>query len=268
MMPMKRIAAMLMLTASVTLAQRPNAAGVGRPLLKPDSAWWVPLSSALLPGTGQMRLGQNRFVAYLAVEAYALLGWANATRDERRENDRYRALAWNVSRAFFEARRGEGDWDYYEAMQKYLESGVHNRGIGELRPEDDLSTYNGTVWLKAREVALWPNVNVEPSRTSNEYNVAISYYSKHAVPDELRWSWRNAQLEWDDYRQSIRRKNEANFDASHYLSVLAVNHLLSTIDAFITIRLRGGLGAPRGEYRLVGTLPIANVPGIGLQGRK
>jgi hypothetical protein len=66
----------------------------------------------------------------------------------------------------------------------------------------------------------------------------------------MRWSWRNAQLEWDDFRQSINRKNEASRSARHYLGVIAVNHLLSTVDAFVTIRLRGGLGAPQGGYEL------------------
>jgi hypothetical protein len=222
-----------------------------------DSAWWVPLSSTLLPGLGQIRLGQNRFVAYMAVEAYALMGWASGEREARREGNRYRALARDVSRAFFESPGGDGDWDYYEAMMKYVESGVFNRSGGtDVSPESDLNTYNGIVWLKARELSHWPDPSVEPPHSSNEYQAAIRYYRDHAVGPEFRWSWRNAQLEWDDYRQSIRRKNDASRDASHYLAVVAVNHLLSTVDAFVTLRLRGGLGAPQGSYRLTASIPI------------
>ena len=42
-----------------------------------DSSWWVPLASALLPGTGQALLRQDRFVAYLAAEAFALFSYFN-----------------------------------------------------------------------------------------------------------------------------------------------------------------------------------------------
>jgi hypothetical protein len=222
-----------------------------------DSAWWVPLASTLLPGLGQIRLGQDRFVAYAAVEAYAVLGWISAERESNRERDRYRALARNISRAFFESPGGDGDWDYYEAMKNYIESGVFTSGGGsDVIPETDLNTYNGIVWLKARELSHWDDPDIEPPRTSEEYQAAIRYYSEHAVRPEFRWSWRNAQLEWDDYRQSIRRTNDASRDAGHYLALVAVNHLLSTVDAFITLRLRGGLGAPKGTYRLTATIPL------------
>jgi hypothetical protein len=215
------------------------------PLLSPDSAWWVPLSSTLLPGLGQMRLGQNRFVAYLAVEGYALLGWASGQAAVRREVRTFRALARDVGRAFVDGNQAIGSWDYYESMEKYIESGVYDRTprTGTFSPEVDLETFNGNVWLKARQLN-WQNPDVEPPRTSPAYELAKGYYDSLAVRDNFRWSWRNAQLEWDDYRQSIRRKNDASREARHYLAVVAVNHLLSTVDAFVTLRLRGGLGAP------------------------
>jgi hypothetical protein len=215
------------------------------PLLSPDSAWWVPLSSTLLPGLGQMRLGQNRFVAYLAVEGYALLGWASGQSAVRREVRTFRALARDVGRAFVDGNQAIGSWDYYESMEKYIESGVYDRTprTGVFSPEVDLETFNGNVWLKARQLN-WQNPDVEPPRNSPAYELARGYYDSLAVRDNFRWSWRNAQLEWDDYRQSIRRKNEASREARHYLAVVAINHLLSTVDAFVTLRLRGGLGAP------------------------
>jgi hypothetical protein len=216
------------------------------PLLSPDSAWWVPLSSTLLPGLGQMRLGQNRFVAYLAVEGYALLGWASGEAAVRREVRTFRALARDVGRAFVDGNQAIGSWDYYEAMEKKIESGVFSRTPGlTVSPETDIETFNGDLWLKSRQLH-WTNPGVEPPISSPQYQAALDYYQERAVRDNFRWSWRNAQLEWDDYRQSIRRKNDASREARHYLALVAVNHLLSTVDAFVTLRLRGGLGAPGG----------------------
>lgn len=224
-----------------------------------DSAWWVPLSSAIIPGTGQARLGQDRFVGYLTVETYAIVGWAAGEAEVSREQQRYRALAHDIARAFVPGNDAVGDWDYYEAMEKHIESGVFDRnpGTGSLGPETDTATFNGSIWLKARQLSDWPSVNVEPSHSSSAYQSAITYYVAHAVGPEFRWSWRNAQLEWDVYRQSIRRKNDASHDASNYLAVIAFNHLLSAVDAFVTLRLRGGLGAGRKGYRLTATWPLA-----------
>lgn len=252
-------AAVAIAAAGPALAQRnPDGAGVRPSMLARDSAWWVPLSSTMVPGLGQIRLGQSRFVAYLAVEAYGLLGWANGEATVRRERVRYLALARDVARAFFDGKEAVGNWDYYESMEKHLESGVFDRtpGTGFFSPETDTATFNGTIWLRARRLSNWEDPGVEPPRNSAAYVAAVSYYATHAVRPEFRWSWRNAQLEWDDYRQSIRRKNDASRAAREHLAVVAVNHLLSTVDAFITLRLRGGLGAPRTPYRIEAHIPF------------
>ncbi|MEA3246533.1 MAG: hypothetical protein U9Q74_10300 [Gemmatimonadota bacterium] len=233
---------------------KPRGSGlVGR-----DSAWWVPLASTALPGWGQIRLGQDRFVAYLAVEAYAVIGYFNDLNALHRERERFIGLARDVARAFVPGNNLIGDWDYYEAMEKHLESGVFDRspGTGQFSPEVDTTTYNGAIWLRARRLSDWPNPDVEPNHASPVYQAAVSYYVAHAVRPEYRWSWRNAQLEWDLYRQIIRRKNDVGREAGHYLAAIAVNHLLSTIDAFITLRLRGGVGAPRDGYRLSLSVPF------------
>lgn len=237
-------------------AGRPLAPGSG--LVGRDSAWWVPLASAALPGWGQIRLGQSRFVAYLAVEAYAVIGYVNDLNALHRERARYEALARDVARAFVPGNNLVGDWDYYEAMEKHLESGVFDRtpGTGQFSPEVDTTTFNGAIWLRARRLSNWPNPAVEPSHASAVYQAAISYYVAHAVRPEYTWSWRDAQLEWDLYRQIIRRKNDVGRELGHYLAAIAVNHLLSTVDAFITLRLRGGVGAPRDGYGLSVSVPF------------
>jgi len=223
-----------------------------------DSAWWVPLASAALPGYGQKLLGQNRFVAYLAVETYAISGFLNGHATFDRERKRYLALARDIARAFVPGNQAIGNWDYYEAMEKHLESGVYDRspGTGTFSPETDTSTFNGTIWLKARQLSQWPDPQVDPDHGSAPYRAAVAFYVSRAVGPEFRWSWRNAQLEWDLYRQSIRRGNEASREARQYLAVVAVNHVLSMVDAFVTLRLQGGVGASRGTYQLVGRVPI------------
>ena len=223
-----------------------------------DSAWWVPLSSGAVPGYGQKLLGQNRFVAYLAVEGFALASHLSAQAASAREVRRYRALARDVARAFVPGNDAIGTWDYYEAMEKHLESGVYDRtpGTGVFSPEINENTFNGEVWLKARQLSNWPDINVEPDHSSVPYRAAIAYYVGHAYTPEFRWTWHNAQLEKDLYRQSIIRANDASREARQYLAVMAVNHVLSMVDAFVTLRLRGGVGASRSGYQLVGAVPV------------
>jgi hypothetical protein len=208
-----------------------------------DSSWWVPLSSALVPGTGQAVLGQNRFIAYLAFEAYAVLGYFSQRNEAIRGRDQYRAQARDVARALFPGSRPVGPWSYYESMEHYLESGVFNRFPGgEFTPESDESTFNGDMWRLARET-YWRDPVVTPDKNSQEYRNAIGFYITRAVTPEFRWTWRNAQLEQDLYRRTILNTNQAYRDANLQLGFLIANHLLSAVDAFVTIRLRGGAGA-------------------------
>ena len=258
------------LLASSAFAQ-PSAhpAGIGTPAPAPrtrsvvglpmrDSAWWVPLASAVVPGYGQKLLAQDRFVAYMAVEAYALASHFNSKAGADREVRRYRALARDVARAFVPGNAAIGSWDYYELLEKHLESGVYDRtpGTGVLSPETNQNTYNGEVWLRARQLSSWPDVTVEPDHGSQAYRAAVAYYATRAVLPEFRWSWHNAQLEKDLYRQSIIRANDYSRDALQFLALVALNHALSMVDAFVALRLRGGVGAARGTYEFFTSVPI------------
>lgn len=209
-----------------------------------DSSWWVPLASAVIPGTGQALLGQDRFIGYVAMEAYALLSALDRSAEERLQTQRYQSLALDVARAFVLGNRPVGNWPYYESMEKYIESGVFNTGApgGDFTPETDVTTYNGSIWLDVRQ-RWWTNPYVEPDHSTSQYRNALNEYIARAYRPEMRFSWRNAQLEQDNYRQIIRLKNQAHHDATMALGVLAANHLLSMIDAFVTVRLRGGAGA-------------------------
>ena len=233
-------------------AQRADS-GIGR------ADGWPVLASAILPGAGQAMLRQDRAIIYVALEALFLARYVRGTREGNDERDRYRTLASNVARALYSDVRPVGDFEYYERMEKYVESGVYDvLPGGELEPETDTSTFNGATWLLARQT-YWADANVSPPRDSPEYARAIAFYAGRAYDRVYRWSWRNAQLEYDEYRQTIRKSNDAYKVAATDLGLLIANHVLSTVDAFVTVRLRArtvatGPGASRWEVS--GSLPF------------
>ena len=226
---------------SVPVAREPLRIGALR-IPRRDSSWWVPLTSLVLPGAGQALLGQDRFLGYLAVEGYVIVDYLKVSGEQRDERTRSRVLAHDVARGVFGGTRPEGAWAYYESMEHYVESGVFERlPGGEFAPEVDVTTYNGFLWLDVRK-RYWDNPNVEPSHTSRPYVDAITEYKARAITDAFRWSWRNAQLEQDIYRRSILRENQAAHVAASLVNALVVNRLLSTVDAFVTVRVRNGAG--------------------------
>ena len=259
-----------MLTASVVLAQAavpvalqsatgrsastPELRGEGdgprltdRSWLSPVSdraPWWAPVLSAVVPGAGQFAMGQQRSVGYLVAEGYLIVQQVRARRDANRDRDAYRALAFDVARQQFGGERPRGSWDYYESMEKYLESGTYDRVPGGvLDPETDESTYNGARWLLARQT-YWLNPAVAPAVGSPEYQRALSFYESRAVRPAYRWSWRDAQLERDVYAQTIASANRSGQRAVNYVGLIGANHLVSLIDAYVNVRVRrfGGAG--------------------------
>lgn len=200
--------------------------------------WWSPVASAVLPGSGQFALGQQRSVGYAIAEVYFVMQALAARRDGNRDRDEYRALAADVARRPFSASRPVGGWDYYESMEKFLASGVYDRiPGGDLNPETDETTFNGVRWRLARET-FWRNPDSVPATTSAEYQRAIAFYTERAVPDAFRWSWRDAQLQQDVYRQTIESANRSYQRAVTLFGVVGANHLASLIDAYITVRIR------------------------------
>jgi hypothetical protein len=200
-------------------------------------SWLVPISSALVPGSGQILTGHDRGVLYLAAEAFLLLRLWSLEREGRRERDAFRDLAFSVARAPFRPARRDTVFEYYEAMQSYIESGPFSTGIGsEIIPPTDVSTYNGYVWQLARETFLAsPDLPVDTA--SEEYQRALDFYASRAVGANFQWSWRDAGLERDLFRQSIGRSDDAFRLATQYLGLVLANHLVSTIDAFVSERL-------------------------------
>ena len=205
---------------------------------KGQPQWWVPLASAALPGAGQVALGQDRALAYLAVEAYGWLRYASDIREARQQRSGYRELAARVARANLSDARPPGDFEYYERMEHYVESGVFDAGVEDgIQPETDPESYNGFIWLRAR-TTFWENPAMPPPIGSEAYIAAMEYYSERAIKPEFRWSWRNAQLEQDVFRRTISRSNEAFRRSIQDLGVLIANHALSTVDAYVSVRVR------------------------------
>ncbi len=230
------------------------------------SPWVSPLVSAILPGAGQGLLRQQRGVVYAAAEGYLVLQAIRSNRDAARERDAYREIARSVARAAFGGSRPDGDWPYYERMKSSLESGQFNRTPGNgFTPEHDASTFNGSIWQLARET-FWRDPETAPATTSPEYQRAIAFYQRRAATDEFRWSWRDAQLEQDVYRQTIVRANEASRRTKQVVGLLLANHALSLVDSYMSVRLRvfgtAGTAGTSSEQRLgvSGSLPW-RVPG-------
>lgn len=217
--------------------------GAATPERVPDSSathvpWYAPLASLAVPGLGQTILGDDRALAYFAVEAYALLEYRAQRIEAQRRQSRYREIAREVARAAFAGRPPDGPFEYYEAMRKYTESGAFDRVPGgDVDPEVDETTFNGSIWRRARDT-YWTDPDVPPPTESAAYRNAVSLYLQQAVLPEFQWSWRDAALEHDLYRSAIDRSNSAFRRARTYLGVLLANHLLSMADAFATVRVR------------------------------
>ena len=223
----------------------PTASGsASRPDSGARAPWWAPVLSGVVPGAGQFALGQQRSVGYLVAEGYLMLQQVRARRDANRDRDAYRALAFDVARQPFGGERPRGSWDYYESMEKFLESGAFDRiPGGAIDPETDETTYNGARWLLARET-YWLNPDVAPAVGSPEYQRALASYLSRAVPAAYRWSWRDAQLQQDVYAQTIASANRSVQRAVNYMGLIGANHLVSLIDAYVSVRVRrfGGAG--------------------------
>jgi hypothetical protein len=216
---------------------------------------WAILASAIVPGAGQAILKQDRVVAYLAIEAYSWVRYVADAREGQQARSTYRNLASEVARRPFSATRPLGDFDYYERMEKFVESGAFDAiPGGDLDPEPDTTTANGAIWLLARQT-YWSNPSVPPPRTSDEYMFAEKFYRERAVGPDYRWSWSNARLEYAEFRRTIRRSNNAYRNSLEDLGLVIANHALSTVDGFITVRLRRRVGDTR-RYDVIGSMPF------------
>ena len=172
-------------------------------------SWTRPAASLLVPGAGQLLAREDRGAAYVAAELYVLSRFLQLNREGKRASERFRALAFDVARRSFTAVRRDTVFEYYETMERFTESGTLDQDPGSnFAPESDPATYNGSVWLLARRT-FWPDPDVPPDPTSLEYQRALQFYRERAVGPEYFWSWRNASLEQQAFREAIRHSDNA-----------------------------------------------------------
>lgn len=206
--------------------------------------WARPLSSLLIPGTGQLMGGSDRAALYLVAEALFLTRFLSLQRDGRHNANQYHDLAFNVARGSFDPAIRDTVWDYFEAMGKYIESGAFDTDPGpDLAPPSDDLTFNGKIWLLARET-YFQRPDSAPDTGSAEYARALDFYRRRAIGPNFRWSWRSAAIEQDLFRQTIRASDEAYRRARTQLGLLMANHLLSAVDALVSNRI-AGRGRPK-----------------------
>lgn len=199
--------------------------------------WVRPLASLFLPGTGQALGRQDRAAAYGAVELYVLLRYIQLEHEANTGADAYHQLAFAVAQQGFATMRRDTVFEYYETMEKFPASGRFNLGPGPaLIPETDPTTYNGSVWLLARRT-YWSDPNVAPPPTSPQYQAALAFYVQHAVGPGYEWSWKNAGLQQQAFRDLIRTSDNAYRSAQGQLGLLLANHIVSALDAVISNRL-------------------------------
>lgn len=245
---MSRAILLLVLLGAPPLAAQapPDPAAPARPggvvgfLTDPGRALWLrPLASLLIPGTGQLLGGHPRGAVYLAVEALLITRAVSLNAEGSRDQRRYRDLAFVVARGPFDPVARDTVFEYYEQMGRWVESGPFDTDPGPaLVPPTDPNSYNGQIWELAR-TTYFPDPEASLPPDSPEYQRALAFYTRRAIGPNYRWSWRNAGLEQDLYRQTIETSDEAFRHATTTLGVLLANHLLSAVDAFVTERLSG-----------------------------
>jgi hypothetical protein len=199
--------------------------------------WVRPVASLVLPGTGQFLARHDRGAVYVAAELFFLFRFLRLDREGERAAEAFRRLAFEAARTPFTSARRDTVFEYYEQMQRFRDSGEFDRDLGAgFAPEADASTYNGSVWLLARRT-FWPNPYTPPDPTSLEYQRALEFYRGRAVGPDYRWSWRNAALEQQVFRETIQRSDRSFRRAQVQVGLLLANHVVSAVDALISSRL-------------------------------
>ncbi|MDH3271958.1 MAG: hypothetical protein OEN56_11520 [Gemmatimonadota bacterium] len=196
------------------------------------------LASALLPGTGQHLLGQDRRWVYLGLEALGWIGYFERRSAGGDLRDQYRDFAWERAR-IRSGQRLDGDFDYYETMTKWTRSGAYDSDPGSagLQPEADGSTFNGSIWALAQQLFIPTGVTVP--ETDPRYQRALEYYGSRAYGQEFLWDWTGTGSAQDDFGGLIRSSDDRFRQATNVLGLVLANHLVSTIDAFVSARAGG-----------------------------
>ena len=241
-----------LVAASRAAAQRDTAAATPRALMRP-------LASLLLPGAGQLLGRQDRGAVYVATEVYLVSRFLQLDREASREAQRFQSLAYDVARRAYSPTRRDTVFEYYEQMERFVESGRYDADPGAaFVPESDARTYNGSVWLLARRT-FWEDPDTPPDPTSPQYWRALQFYQARAVGSGFQWSWRDHALEYQVFRESIRRSDDGFRRAQNQVGLLLANHVVSAVDALISSRLAAAAGRPAAVHTTVGPGGVTRV---------
>jgi len=197
------------------------------------------LLSAVIPGSGQRVLGQNRWVGYVAGEIWAWIQYLERRREGSALQDRYRDLAWLVARRVSSGPRVDGSFEYYESLTKYQSSGAYDLYPDELgvQPELNSETFNGSIWSLARQIFFLDDPETPVEVGSDQYKKALRYYISRAYTPDLAWNWSNNTLQQAEFANLIRASDENLRRSTTMVGVILANHLLSAVDALVSGRL-------------------------------
>lgn len=167
----------------------------------------IPLRSLLVPGWGQWALGQEtRAAFFLGTELVLWTGWGLFTRSGQGFTESYRVYAYRWAGAD----PTRADEAYWRAVELHRSD------------EDFLED------LRREARRFYPNDLEEQRR----------YVEEHRVEGD--WSWPD-QEHWFAF-QDLRRSARQAFDRARVtVGVVLVNHLISALDALLTVRTRGKL---------------------------
>jgi hypothetical protein len=250
---MTLVLALLVCTTPAAAQQLAAAPDASRPdSTRPASVFVRPLASLLLPGTGQLLAHQDRGAVYLAAEVYLVSRYLQLDHEATQEAKRFQNLAFEVARRSFMPTRRDTVFEYYEQMERFVESGAYDADPGAaFAPEPNPQTYNGSVWLLARRT-YWTDPNVPPDPTSWQYRAALDFYTARAVGPNFQWSWREHSLEHQVFRDFIRRSDNAFRRAQNQIGLLLANHIVSAVDAIISARLSAATGRAADMQTIIG----------------
>lgn len=197
------------------------------------------LASAVVPGSAQYLAGDDRWVPYVAVEAWGWISYLQHRHEALSTQERYRELA-QVARRISGAERRDTVFEYYEAMANpdWPASGafdVEPTSDG-VQPERRHGTFNGDLWELA--TALYIPAGSEPQPGVPGYDAALAYYIANAIPPGYAWAWGASNLEQQVFADLIAESDAAFRAATRYLGLILANHVVSAVDALVTHRLR------------------------------
>jgi hypothetical protein len=180
-------------------------------------------------------LGQTRKWAYLLVEAAAWAFWLDRRASGGHYRDQYRDLAWEAAR-LGTVPRVDGDFGYYETLTHWTRSGAFDRNEAEagVQPEEDPSTFNGSIWNLATQIFLPAGAPVD--KGSPGYDSALDYYQERAYDARFLWDWGGAEAARGRFADLIERSDSRFRQATTALGIVIANHLLSAADGYLSAR--------------------------------